>query len=329
MIPRNAYFIWFGSEVPWTHVLALRSAASAGGFDDIVLYHTDDLSRSRHWSELRRVPRLTLERFEPLPLLRSLGPQAGELALLYQKLEKPAAQANMIRIAILYRNGGVYLDMDTITLRSLRDLCNRASVFCGEERLVFPATLSPIRNPAAYAAAIGRTVLRDGLRRLPEGWRWFRRIEHRYPTAVNNAVLGCQARHPFLERMLNAMLALNPRRQTRRYALGTALLQRVVAAYPDSDLLKLPPPVFYPLGPEISEHWFRLRSRADPSEVVSPDTRVVHWYASVRTGRIVKQIDPNWIRRHAAHQWFSALALPHVGTDVPFSSRAQSNSREK
>ena len=46
-----------------------------------------------------------------------------------------------MRLAILYAEGGVYLDIDTVTVRSLRDLCAEAAAFCGEERIVFPASV--------------------------------------------------------------------------------------------------------------------------------------------------------------------------------------------
>jgi hypothetical protein len=73
-----------------------------------------------------------------------------------------------------------------------------------------------------------------------------------------------------------------------------------------------PPRVFYPLGPEISEHWFRKVSSADLNDVLWPETLLVHWYASVRTKHILPLIDPAYVRQNAKTQLFSALALPFV-----------------
>jgi hypothetical protein len=99
-------------------------------------------------------------------------------------------------------------------------------------------------------------------------------------------------------------------RQLVRYELGTTLLQATLADYRGGDVAVHDPEVFYPLGPEISEHWFRLTEDPRPSEIVGPTTRVVHWYASVRTRRVVRDADPDYVRRHAPHQLFSALVLP-------------------
>jgi hypothetical protein len=72
----------------------------------------------------------------------------------------------------------------------------------------------------------------------------------------------------------------------------------------------LPPAAFFPLGPEISEHYFRIRERVAPDQVLGSDTLVAHWYASVRTERHVVRLDPSFIRAHAKKQLYSALALP-------------------
>jgi hypothetical protein len=99
-------------------------------------------------------------------------------------------------------------------------------------------------------------------------------------------------------------------RQLVRYELGTTLLQSTLADHRGRDVVVHGPEVFYPLGPEISEHWFRRTQDPRPSEVLGPTTRVVHWYASVRTRSVVKEADPDYVRSHAPYQLFSALVLP-------------------
>jgi mannosyltransferase OCH1-like enzyme len=312
MIPAHAHFIWLGESLPWTHVVALESAAARGGFQQIVLHHTDDLSRQRWWPRLVGHPRLRASRLNARELLQDIACIGPDLFSLYLRLQQPAARANVLRAALLYRYGGVYLDTDTVTVASLAPLLEQHTAFCGEERLVFPASLSAVRDPGGFAVAIGRTLLRDGLRRLPDGWRWFRRIEQHYPTAANNAVLASTPGHPFIEQLLASMLELPRRTQIARYALGTAILQRTLAQYAGSDMMLLPPAFFYPIGPEVSEHWFRLRREANLADVLYDETCVVHWYASVRTRKIVAKLDPDWVLAHASRQWFSALAVPYA-----------------
>jgi len=108
------------------------------------------------------------------------------------------------------------------------------------------------------------------------------------------------------------MLAMPAARRTVRFALGTHLLQDRVRAYAGADLRLEPPEVFYPLPPEISEHWFRRTGHAVLSDVVRPETRVVHWYASVRTAKLVPRIDPAWVRANRERVLFAALAAPFV-----------------
>ena len=74
-----------------------------------------------------------------------------------------------------------------------------------------------------------------------------------------------------------------------------------------------PPEVFYPLGPELSEHWFRLNTRASLDEVLTSATRVVHWYASVRTRDRAPRVSPEWVTRHARDQLLSALLERALG----------------
>lgn len=307
MIPSTAHFIWLGSAFPWLHLVALRSAARIGGFERVVLHHDSDLGGSPWWPQV-----LEIEGFESRPLdaravLRAVPEIGDELVTIYDGLSKPAGRANMVRAAILYAEGGVYLDTDTVTVRSFDDLLLRDDFFCGEEPIAWPAAVTQGRNPVAWAGALARDGLRDGLRRLPSGWRAFRAVEGLYHSAVNNAVVGCPPHHPFVYRLLEAMTEVPAERRTVRYELGTNLLQNEVAAWDGPGLVVYPPELFYPLGPEISQHWFRDTRSPDVDAVLGPRTTVVHWYASVRTKDIAPRVDPSWVRRRRRTELLSAL----------------------
>lgn len=314
MIPSVAHFIWFGAQLPWVFSLAVRSAALVGGFDRVILHHEDDLSRSAAWNDLVAIPGFESRRIDVAGLDRlfaEIGESGDRLRRIYSQLRAPAARANVLRAAILAAEGGVYLDLDTITVRSLEPLRRAHGAFCGEEHLVWPASLRRQKGLAIHVAGLARAGVRDLHRRLPQGWRRFRRLEPLYPRAANNAVLGAEPGHPFIRRLIAGMLAVPDSRRLVRFALGTHLLQDTLAQMREPDLAVLPPRVFYPLGPEISEHWFRVRKAAPAiDQLISPDTLVVHWYASVRTKKIVPRIDAAHVREHASRQLFSALALP-------------------
>jgi len=308
-IPATAHFVWLGRDLPWVYGLALRSAALRGGFERVVLHCTDDVSASDGFGLARTDDRVESRHLDPRDVLWWVSPRGGDLVELYSRLRSPAAKSNMLRLAILAAEGGVYLDTDTITIADFGALLE-AGAFCGLERIALPVDTRRARSVGPWLKAMARLAVRDLLRRAPGGWRGFARIAGHYPAAANNAVLGARPGHPLILGMLEQAIELSPERQLARFALGTGLLQDAVASYDADDLVLHPPERFYPLPPEISEHWFRLGERADLGEALDPSTVSVHWYASVRTKRIVPRIGSSYLRANAHHQLFSALALP-------------------
>jgi hypothetical protein len=310
-IPSTAHFVWLGRNLPWIYGLALRSAVLNGGFERAVLHCTDNASGSPGFALAAATELVETRRLDPREVLGRIASCGGDLVALYSRLRAPAARSNMLRLAILATEGGVYLDTDTITISSFAPLLG-AGAFCGLEHIALPVGVRRSRSPRSWIEAGLRLAARDLLRRSPTGWYGFGLIAHRYPLAANNAVLGARPGHPLILALLEQMLELTPRRQLARFALGTGLLQDAVAAYAGDDLVVHPPERFYPLPPEISEHWFRLHPRVDLERILDRSTVVVHWYASVRTARITGKIDPSYLRANADRQLFSALALPLV-----------------
>lgn len=319
MIPATAHFIWFGPSFPWLHVAALQSAATHGGFDRVIFHHTDDLVASPYWAELQASPKIVLNRFVPDDIFHRLGPRGVGLKQLFDRLSAPAARANMVRAALLYSEGGVYLDTDTITTRSLTPLRNEHRVFFGEEHVVLPAHIAQSINPLLRINALAKDGLRDVCRRLPKGWRHFRRIASSYALAANNAIFASEPGHPFVGELLDRMVTMPAKRQLVRYALGTHLLQEVANDLRGSDgVYVATPDVFFPLGPEICQHWFKTGTAECLDELVQPTTRVVHWYASVRTKKLVPKINPMFVKEHAADWALCALASEYADATIAF-----------
>lgn len=307
MIPSIAHFIWYGTRLPYMHALAIRSAATHGGFDSVRLHHTDPLEPLPHVQDLYEIPN-----FELVPLDdQALCDQASGPALadLIGQLKSPVARSNLVRTALVYRDGGVYLDMDTLTVRPFDEVRATAPGFLGEEHIVFPEEVVASWDPRVKAKAYLKTSVRDVFRRIPHGYRYFPRIEQHYHRAVNGAIMGGVPGHAFCAQYLTAMTEVPKARWNKPHALGTHLLQRVYKAYSGDDLHAFPPPYFYPLPPEISAHWFRFyRDGVDASEVLFPETCCVHWYASVRTKKVVAATDESSLRAMASQQLFAALA---------------------
>lgn len=316
-IPLRAHLIWFGSSFPWVNVLAVRSAALLGGFDEVVLHHDSDLSGTPHYQELVSTPRVSLRPLDVPALLARCAPYGAGLLAVFQRLRTPATRSDLVRFALLYCEGGVYLDIDTVTLRSFAPLCTGVRAFCGVERIVYPASVRSSRSLPVKLAALARSELRDWMRRLPRGWALFRRIEGMYPLAANPAILASAPRCAFITQAIEAMLRIPEAEQPLPNVIGPHLLQHMVATYHEPDLAVHGPEVFFPLGPEISQHWFRLSRRVNVDEVLSPQTRLVHWYGSVHTKHLVPAIDPAYVRQHAQTQLFSALVSVFLPTCLP------------
>lgn len=318
MVPEVAHFIWYGASFPWLNALALQSAHDHGALARVVLHFDgriepavlDQLRAAMPKLELRSID--TARLFAAVDATRPAGapPLSPSLAALYAELEAPAAKANVLRAAILCAEGGIYLDIDTVTLRPLTPLLDRA--FCGSEPIAFPERVMRSKRPDLWARAIALHGARLVLRELPYGYRAFRSIEPLYARAANNAVLGAPPQHSFIRALLQGMVDVPRERRLVRFALGTHLLQRTVASYRGADFVMHPPARFYPLGPEISRHWFRIENGArgvQLDDVLDPSTLIVHWYASVRNRAIVDRLDPAFVREHASRQLLSALAV--------------------
>jgi hypothetical protein len=259
---------------------------------------------------LRRAPRVRLSRIDPIAYLEQAEQKVAVgngLTETYRRLANPAARIDVLRAAILYFEGGMYLDMDTVTTSTLLPLLNTRQ-FVGCEFIIWPHFARTSRSPALWARSLALDVTRKMMRRMPGGWRIFRLIEKFCYRGINNAVMGAEAGSPLFEDYLRAMVAVPAERQPQPYALGPDLLQEVVGRYDRDDLTIQEPHVFYPLPPEISEHWFRIGRSPRLDVVLSAETRVVHWYASVRTKSLVALIDPNYVRQHRESQLYSALA---------------------
>jgi hypothetical protein len=307
-IPARVHFCWIGPTLPWAYVFAVVSAAAQGHMDEVVLHHTDALEDGPALAALRAAHGVRLERTDPHACLAETGARLAlgeELIALYVSLTSPVQRADVLRAAILFLQGGIYLDLDTITVAPLRPLL-AAPQFIGTEYIVWPHWVRTSRSPLVWARHLALDVLRKILRLTPGGWRGFRYVEHWYFKGVNNAVMGAAPGATFFAAYLRAMARLPVPQRTQPYALGPDLVQGLVGQFSTEELVIHEPAVFYPLPPEISEHWFRP-SRAALGRVLRPQTLVVHWYASVRSKPHVARLDPGYIRAHHKDQLYSAL----------------------
>ena len=284
-IPRRYHFVWFGSRFPVSNRIAIESCVRHCRGAEVILWHSDELSQHASYRELLelgvRAERLDESVFD-------LGARANppfdvaRLQQIWRSVSSHVSRSNLARAIVLYRHGGIYLDMDVLVVRDF-DRYRNYPAFVGSEHIVWPGW-------ALRGASLQRFVLSpllDLLRKLtvalPEGERLFQRTSGWYPKAVNGAVLGARAGHAFLAELLRQTARVPEEEWPLKHRLGTHVLQRTVEAYPGVDLMILPPEAFFPLGPEVSRHYFRHRTRPELSarRIVRPETSALHWYSSV------------------------------------------------
>lgn len=321
-IPPIAHFVWFGKSFPWLNGLAVRSAVDRGGYEQVIVHYADDLRGVQYFRDLSGHPRVRCAPLSFPELLRSVaGVAPGLMKVGEWVANRPAMKSDLARMALLWLHGGVYLDVDTVSIAPLDDLRQSCGFFCGEERLVWSTAVRSSRNPLVWGAAALRSFSRDLLRRHPDGWRHFRRIEQWFPLAANGAVMGAAPSHPFVAELLARAGALRAEDLARsRDALGPDLLQNALLEAGSADVTVLPPEWFFPLGPEISEHWFRLHwpgRRPRIEEVLHPDTHIVHWYGSVRARENIRIFDAEHVRLYRDRQLLAELAAPWVDRFSP------------
>jgi len=216
---------------------------------------------------------------------------------LCNKVKSPASKANLLRLALLYKHGGIYLDTDTIFVKPIDDLL-KFKGFCGTETVALPRELFKSINPFAYLVCGLRFAWRFFCTYCPSGEQIFRKTEKFFSQSANNAVLASEAKNPIIANAFKEINLMKESTRLRRYRLGTHLLQSVTRNKSSEFMEVLPSCYFYPLGPEICRHYFLDGSGKRLSKMLLPETRIVHWYNSVERRFLSEPLNAAWTLKH-------------------------------
>jgi len=267
--------IWSGPSLPYPAVLSLASALAADPEAEVELHLLGDTQRTPELLRLASDPRCSIHQIDLATLL------TPPVRRLFDAIPAGAhaARSNVLRVALLHRRGGVYLDLDTFVLRPLHDLAPGA--FAGLERVWqydrdrvegrlrmrhWPATAG---WGVAWAVKRADAKVLRGRARLADRLRFVDGLFH--TEQMNNAVIGAPAGSDLTAAMLERAVRCNP---TVRYALGPALLHDTLAAQPRLATI-LPPEVFYAIPPGESHRFFEDRTLQ-----LGPSAAVVHYVNS-------------------------------------------------
>lgn len=115
MIPNNIHFVFFGfTEFAMIHYLAVKTALEVHKPDRVIIHYTNAPQGNPLWDDIAKRVELRYvvppEQFMGVPLTS------------YQY------KADITRLEILIKEGGIYLDIDVLSLQPFGDLLNKSCV---------------------------------------------------------------------------------------------------------------------------------------------------------------------------------------------------------
>jgi hypothetical protein len=304
LIPEKIHFVWSGKRFPFAFALAIRSAREHHP-DWEILLHVGVEPESPWWHEVKGLGSIRAE--HPEVILSAVPEIGARLVELYRRIpaDYPAGGSNLIRLAILLAEGGWYFDCDTLCLRPLDELAHHGAVVGEElvwsydqERISSGFKVKMVPSLLAFfaswlAAKTGfissKGILERTLRRL-----WGRR-------ELNNAVLGAEPGHPWVQRLLELALDQDP---TIRFALGPALVNLAWDSPAKAPLpMRAGSEIFYQFPPSQTVRYFRGKQSDLPTE-----SMLLHWCSSNHRG-LVEKLTPDLVRtRSNAGPWFRSAS---------------------
>lgn len=276
----RVHFVWMGNRFPYHARLAVESALVAMPDAEIDIHLVGRVPPDIHLASVAGSRRVHLRHERLDELFRSCPGGPGRYLRLADAIpgRSPAAISNLVRLAVLHRDGGVYLDTDVVVLAPLEDPSSTGDylgveqVWAANRRRV-SGGLGVMGGFRAAPWAVSWAAHRVGCR-LTRG-RLGRPLDRRPPRwarlQANNAVLGASARSEFVALALTRALAIDA---STRFALGPSLLDDVLGEAPDL-VRALPPSRFYALPPGQSYRCFE-----DEHVQLPPDAQVLHYVAS-------------------------------------------------
>jgi len=316
MIPNRIFFIWLGKNFPWSAGIAVLSALRVQKPQEIIVYSDVEL-QGEGFDLIKEEKKIEFKiidgsNFKDLE-------DNGICEKLCNEVKSPASKANLLRLALLYKHGGIYLDTDTIFIKPIDDLLNLKG-FCGTETVALPRELFKSVNPFAYVACGLRFAWRFFCTYCPSGEQIFRKTESFFSQAANNAVLASEAKNPVIAKAFQTMNSMPQKERLKRYRLGTHLLQSITQNKSSEFMEVLPGSFFYPLGPEICRHYFLDGAAKRLGKMLLPNTRIVHWYNSVEHRFLKEPLNAEWVKKHpvsAFAKMYSAFHAPQTAHDTP------------
>lgn len=265
MIPNILHFVFgmapdFGGK-PFSlvHYLAVRSAIALNK-PSAAYFHYAYEPVSAYWEQVK-------------PLLTLNAVKAPE-HIFGNKLYHVAHKADVVRLQALQETGGIYLDLDTISVKSLTNLLTHSFVIGREEQPVF----RPKNWRQRLKQVMGWTGNNDG-----------------GATGLCNAVLLSEKNSPFVNRWIDSYKNFRSQGRDKYWNEHSVQVPQQLAAARPGELTILGPRAFhYPL-------YDKAGLRAMFEEVHEfPEAYLHHLWESFAWEPYLRQLNPEEIRSKAA-----------------------------
>lgn len=319
-IPNVIRFVWTGRSFPYYARLAIESVLLADPRSEVVVHLFGPTPQAaRHFDRVLQYDRVRAEVVEFDDVFSGLDSPASRYVDLLAAIPQTAysALSNVVRLGVLHRWGGVYLDFDILVRRPFGELLHHEA-FIGEELalsvdhaiqarkfgagLILPVaahTAAFLTRRAASAVAGSRDPLPGVLGGLDRVWG---RPE------LNNAVIGARPGNGWLRAALRLALTADP---TVRYALGPRLMNETWAATQQA-ITRMGTESFYVLPPSRSFAFFECA----PFEL--PAASVLIHYVSSNHSKLLGSLDESKVRdrRHRGLFWQMADATQRGAAEL-------------
>jgi hypothetical protein len=316
MIPHHFHLIWIGRHFPFANRLAVESILQTNPGAKVTL-HYEDPPDNADWRALQ-----AKVEFRPLSLpdlLAALPVSMAAVAPVLSGISSGylAGRSNILRYLILYREGGIYIDFDTVTVRDYRPLLAHPA-FIGEEAVFrydddrVAGKYPPGIVPAGAAFGLSYYLSMANSRWLKDsgvGNALNRSLMRLWSERkLNNAVLGSAPGNAFFGKAIALVPDTDP---GIRYALGPILMNRTWGTEAAAHMRRLSSDHFYCIPPSQTYRFFYGPARPLPADAFS-----VHWCSSNHKDLAAGLTRENLGRPSAHPTLFHKLAYEVIGKGI-------------
>lgn len=275
-------YVWSGENFPFVNLLSVVSVMRCHPNSRIEIFVINREPDSKWFKVLDSFANVHIEIVSPDDIFSHLPSNLHYVSESFRHLPENAlsAKSNLLRYALLYLRGGIYLDFDVLILRSMDELMSKYS-FVGEE-MVWASDVKRLTSswilylsPANILWAVshgamwidsqlfgGRFRTADRLKSSFKFWATYQ---------LNNAVMGSTPRSDFLFEILKGVADAN---LDIRYSTGPTLVEQT-SRTTEADVLRLGETAFYCIPPGQTYRLFFDRTFKIPDEAFG-----VHFAAS-------------------------------------------------